>query len=123
MEKGFVLPPDINKAGMQFLPLREQGKALYSLNAVNGIGEDVARAIIDNRPYNTFDDFMTKCVDTKLVPISKVYTLIKGGCFDSIEPDRQKLMIDFIIRTADTKTKLTTSNIPKILEYNICFSF
>lgn len=119
MEKGFVLPPDINKAGMQFLPLREQGKALYSLNAVNGIGEDVARAIIDNRPYNTFDDFMTKCVDTKLVPISKVYTLIKGGCFDSIEPDRQKLMIDFIIRTADTKTKLTTSNIPKILEYNI----
>lgn len=119
MEKGFVLPPDINRAGMQFLPLREQGKALYSLNAVNGIGEEVARAIIDNRPYNSFDEFMTKCVDTKLVPISKVYTLIKGGCFDSIEPDRQKLMIDFVIRTTDTKTKLTTSNIPKILEYGI----
>ena len=59
MEKGFVLPPDINRAGMQFLPLKEQGKALYSLNAVNGIGEDVARAIIDNRPYNSFDEFIT----------------------------------------------------------------
>lgn len=119
MDKGFVTTPDINKAGMQFLPLKDEGKAIYSLNAVNGIGEDVARAIIENRPYNTFDDFITKCVDTKIVTTSKVYTLIKAGCFDSIEPNREKLMVDFIIRTADTKTKLTTSNIPKILEYGI----
>ena len=119
MDKGFVIPPDINKAGMEFLPLKEQGKALYSLNAVNGIGEEVARAIIDNRPYNSFDDFITKCMDTKLVTTSKVYTLIKGGCFDSLEPNREKLMKEFVIKTADEKTKLTTSNIPKILEYGI----
>lgn len=119
MDKGFVLPPDINKAGMEFLPIKELDKALYSLNAVNGIGEDVARAIVENRPYTSFDDFITKCVDTKLVTVGKTYTLIKAGCFDSLEPNREKLMMEFIIRTADTKTKLTTANIPKILEYGI----
>lgn len=119
MDKGFVIPPDINKAGMEFLPLKELNKALYSLNAVNGIGEDVARAIIENRPYNSFEDFMTKCVDTKIVTTSKVYTLIKAGCFDLLEPNREKLMMEFVIKTAEEKTKLTTANIPKILEYGI----
>ncbi|HSQ89772.1 PHP domain-containing protein [Romboutsia sp.] len=119
MEKGFVITPDINKAGMEFLPLKESNKAIYSLNAVNGIGEDVARAIIENRPYNTFDDFLTKCVETKLVTPSKVYTLIKAGCFDSIEPDRQKLMVDYVMYTTEKKEKLTTANIPKILEYGL----
>lgn len=119
MDKGFVIPPDINKAGMEFLPLKELNKAIYSLNAVNGIGEDVARAIIENRPYNSFEDFMTKCVDTKIVTTSKVYTLIKAGCFDSLESNREKLMADFVIKTAEEKTRLTTANIPKILEYGI----
>lgn len=119
MEKGFVIPPDINKAGMEFLPLKEQNKAIYSLNAVNGIGEEVAKAIIENRPYNSFEDFLSKCVDTKIITTSKVYTLIKAGCFDSLEPNREKLMMEFVIKTAEEKKKLTTANIPKILEYGI----
>lgn len=119
MEKGFVLPPDINKAGMEFLPLKEQNKALYSLGAVNGIGEDVAKAIIDNRHYYTFDDFLEKCVYTKLVSKSKVFNLIKAGCFDNIQSDRRQLMIEYIMKTTEEKTKLTTSNIPKIIEYNL----
>lgn len=119
MEKGFVLPPDINRAGMQFLPIKEINKALYSLNAVNGVGEDVVKAIIENRPYNTFDDFIKKCVDTKIVTQSKVYTLIKAGCFDSLEQDRFKLMMDYVIYITEKKTKLTVANLPKILEFNI----
>ncbi|GAA0092988.1 DNA polymerase III subunit alpha [Paraclostridium bifermentans] len=119
MEKGFVLPPDINKAQMEFIPLKEVNKAMYSLNAINGIGEEVAKGIISNRPYNTFGDFIEKCVETKIVTTSKVYNLIKAGAFDSIEKDRMKLMIDFVTYSTDEKTKLTTANIPKVIEYGI----
>ena len=119
MDKGFVLPPDINKAKMEFIPIRDLNKAMYSINAVNGIGEDVAREIINNRPYTNFEDFLNKCVKTKLVSKSKVFNLIKAGCFDSMQPDRVELMKQYVIYSTEQKSKLTTANIPKILEYNL----
>ena len=119
MPRGFVLPPCINKSDMQFIPLASQGKAMYSLNAIVGIGEDVARAIIDNRPYNSFDDFYNKCIETKLVTTAKVYNLIKAGCFDNINPDRRRLMMEYVTRVTDQKNKLTVANIPKLCEYGL----
>jgi DNA polymerase-3 subunit alpha len=119
MEKGFVLPPCINKAQMEFIPLKTENKAMYSLNAINGIGEEVARNIINNRPYASFEDFISKCVATKLVPVGKVYNLIKAGCFDEFEKDRRKLMMQYIVKTTEKKEKLTTSNLNKVIEYNL----
>ena len=119
MGKGFVLPPDINRASMEFMPIATENKAIYSLNAINGIGEEVAKNIINNRPYKSFDDFLERCVDTKLVPKGKVYNLIKAGCFDSIVKDRKKVMMHYIVKITETKKKLTTSNLNKIIEYGL----
>lgn len=119
MPRGFVLPPCINQAEMQFIPLANKGKAMYSLNAINGIGDDVAKTIIDNRPYLSFSDFYQKCVDTKLVTTAKVYNLIKAGAFDNLNSDRRALMIDYVTRVTEEKTKLTTANIPKLFQFNL----
>lgn len=119
MEKGFVLPPDINRAYMEFMPIAAENKAIYSLNAINGIGEEVAKNIIKNRPYTSFDDFYKRCVETKLVPKSKVYNLIKAGSFDCFEKDRRKVMAYYIMKTTETKDKLTISNLNKVIEYSL----
>lgn len=117
MPKGFVLPPYINQASYEFKPVGD--KAMYSLSAINGLGKDVVNAIIANRPYSSFEDFLTKCIDTKLVPVSKGFNLIKSGAFDEFNKDRRKVMMDYVTYTTDAKTKLTTSNINKLLEYNL----
>lgn len=119
MEKGFVLPPDINKAQMEFIPLEKEQKAMYSLTAIVGIGEDVAKEIISNRPYYSFKDFYEKMVVTKKVPQSKVYNLIKGGCFDKLNSDRVAVMMEFINLNTTDKTSLGVANIPKLLEMNL----
>lgn len=119
MEKGFVLPPYINKAQMEFIPLEKEQKAMYSLTAIVAIGEDVAKEIISNRPYYSFKDFYEKMVVTKKVPQSKVYNLIKGGCFDELDKNRVGVMMEFINLNTIDKTSLGVANIPKLLEMNL----
>lgn len=114
----FVLPPHINEAGIGFIPMEAENKVLYSLAAINGIGADIVNTIIDNRPFNSFNDFLTKCIDTKLVGNSKGYNLIKAGCFDKLG-DRKVLMKKYVEHITPLKTKLTTANIPKLVECNL----
>ena len=119
MPRGFVLPPCINESEMQFKPLADKNKAMYSLNAINSIGTEVAKTIIKNRPYTSFTHFMDKCVTTKEVTPAKVYNLIKAGSFDSLNSNRRELMMEFVEKITDQKEKLTTANIPKLIEYNL----
>lgn len=119
MEKGFVLPPYINKAQMEFIPLEKEQKAMYSLTAIVGIGEDVAKEIIANRPYHSFQNFYEKMVVTKKVPQAKVYNLIKGGCFDELNKDRLAVMVEYINYITPIKTSLSVTNIPKLLSLNL----
>ena len=116
--KNFVLPPYINDAGIGFIPMEKENKVLYSLAAINGIGADIVNTIIENRPYNSFEDFLKKCIDTKLIGNAKGYNLIKSGCFDKMG-DRKVLMKKYVEHITPLKTKLTTANIPKLVEYNL----
>lgn len=116
--KGFVLPPHINEAGVGFIPLEEENKVLYSLAAISGIGSDVVNVVMENRPYNTFNDFLEKCIKTKLISNSKGYNLIKAGCFDKIG-ERRSLMKKYVEYITPLKTKLTTANIPKLISYDL----
>lgn len=120
MEKGFVLPPCINKAQKEFTALEDVQKAMYSLTAIVGIGEDVANEIIENRPYTSFRDFYDRMVVTKKVPQAKVYNLIKGGSFDNLtNKDRVGTMIEYINLITPIKTSLGITNIPKLMEYGL----
>lgn len=117
MEKGFVIPPYVNKAEVGFSADMKLQKAIYGLGAINGISMELARDIINLRPYENFQDFLDRCVKTKLVQPSKGYTLIKGGVFDEFEKDRVKLMHEYLDFLIEDKKKLTSANIPKLVEY------
>lgn len=117
MEKGFVQTPDINKSEVGFKPDIKTNTALYGLGAINGISNELAHQIISMRPFVSIDDFITRAVDTKIVQNSKMYNLIKAGCFDEFETDKVKVMMKFINHIVPDKKKLTSANIPKMIEY------
>lgn len=119
MEKGFVVPPDINSSALGFKPDKERNKALYGLAAINGISNELAKEIISLRPFTSLQDFIERAVATKIVQPSKMYNLIKAGCFDSLCKNRVGAMIDFIYYQVPAKEKLTTANIPKLHEFGL----
>ena len=117
--KNFVMPPDINLSEREFIPNEKENKCIYSISAIHGIGDSIVDEIIKNRPYNNFDHFLEKCIDTKLITQLKGFNLIKAGCFDKFNPNRRELMVKYINYTHQDKQKLTTANIPKLIEYNL----
>lgn len=119
MEKGFIQAPCINKSALGFKPNMETNSALYGLGAINGISNELANEIIKLRPFTSIEDFIERTVATKLVQPSKMYNLIKAGCFNDFEEDKVKAMVQFINYVVPDKTKLTTANIPKLIEYGI----
>lgn len=84
-----VLPPDINRSEDRFTV---EGDAIRTaLNALKGVGEGVARTIVDERkkrgPYGSLWDFC-KRVDTLRVNQGVIKVLILSGAFDSLHPSR-----------------------------------
>lgn len=110
--------PDINKAGFGFKPDAESNSIIFGLKGINGIGDDVVHLIIQNRPYKSFEDFLERMFDTKLIKQSQVIQLIKGGCFDSFD-DRKMIMKQFAYHIFEPKQKLTIANIKMLSELNL----
>lgn len=110
--------PDINKADFGFTPDIKNKQIIFGLKGMNGIGDDIAFAIIKNRPYNSFDHFIEKMFDTGIVKKSHILKLIKGGCFDSFN-NRIEIMKQFLEYTFDKKEKLTLANLNGLLELNL----
>jgi len=99
-----ILPPDINKSGKFFSPVNEK-QVLFGLNNIKYVGEDPADIIISNRPYNSVIDFLVKMRPFGRKITSRVVnSLISVGCFDSIEPNRKKLLEIYGIYNDEKKT-------------------
>jgi DNA polymerase-3 subunit alpha len=84
-----ILPPDINKSEAGFTV--EENAIRIGLYAIKNVGEEAVNEILRKRPYKSFMDFCSK-VDTKKVNKKTIEALIKAGAFDSLEPNRAKLM-------------------------------
>ena len=112
--KSSVLSPDINLSDMGFTPLEEENKILYGLKPIVGLGVDAIEAIIENRPYQSFEDFLTRIIDEKLISQSKGVTLIKAGCFDQFNTNRRQLMTEYVRRITPKREKLTMVQFPVI---------
>lgn len=110
-----VALPDINKAGFGFTPDIDNNSIIFGLKGMNGIGDDVVHLIIQNRPYKSFEDFLSRMFDTKLVKKSQLIQLIKGGSFDSFG-ERKLIMKQFISHMFEPKQKLTTANLKMLIE-------
>ena len=90
--------PTINEARFEFVPDAKNNRIIFALKGMNGIGDDVARIIVENRPYSSIEDFCTRLVDTKLVKNSQMIKLIKGGCFTELHNTDRKVTMDWYLR-------------------------
>lgn len=110
--------PSINEAQYNFVADEKNNKILFALKSISGIGDDVVEVIIENRPYNSMEDFFERMVDTKLITQAKMIQLIKAGCFDEFM-DRQGLLKRFIQEyKCKFIEKLTLSQMMRLQEMN-----
>lgn len=110
LDHGLVKNPDVNQSMFGFIPFKNH--ILFGLNAIAGVGKKEIQAIIDGRPYKKFGDFINKNKDN--ITEKKMVILIKSGLFDSLIPDRFKLMVSYVKYVISPKKKLTTVQLKKI---------
>ncbi|HWS74167.1 MAG TPA: DNA polymerase III subunit alpha [Quisquiliibacterium sp.] len=88
-----VLPPDINASGYRFQPVSDRA-IRYGLGAVKGSGESAVMNILKAReqgPYRDLYEFCTR-IDRKIVNRRTLEALARAGAFDSLEPDRARVL-------------------------------
>ncbi|OPL11511.1 MAG: DNA polymerase III subunit alpha [delta proteobacterium MLS_D] len=92
-----VLPPDVNESEKDFSVTPDQS-IRFGLAAVKNVGEGAVDAIIEARNesgtgelFPSFYDFCTR-TDFRKVNKKVVESLIKCGAFDSLEPNRRRLI-------------------------------
>lgn len=111
-----VSPPDINKSTYTFSPDVERNEIRYGMSGIVKVGEDVIRQILDNRPYNSIEEFLSKVKVNK----SQMVNLIKAGAFDSLYPeDRKEIMKKYISLISEPKKTLNLRNMQKLIEFDL----
>lgn len=114
-----VLQPNINKSDISFTPNEEDNTILFGLGGISGINTEIAKVIIDKRPYKNFDDFYEKHhFKGSLITKSKFITLIKSGCFDETD-DRITTMKWLSVYENPKKESLTTANIDNAIKLGV----
>lgn len=104
--------PDINKSEFTFTPDLETNSIIFGIKGINRINNDLAKAIIDNRPFNSLQDFLNRVKTNKVSTIN----LIKSGCFDKVEnKPREEIMTAYIDQISDKKQKLTLQNMAMLI--------
>ncbi len=87
--------PDINKSEANFSV--SEGRIVYGLIGVKGVGEGVVAAIVAERqkggPYEDFMDFLER-VGVQSMNKRVIETLIQAGCFDAMGRGRAELALN-----------------------------
>lgn len=111
-----INPPDINTSGFTFSPNAKDNSITYGLRGISRIGTDLIEQIINGRPYNSVNDFISKNHANK----TQVLNLIKAGAFDAIESiPREKIMHNYLDSIADKKQRLTLQNMQMLINKNL----
>lgn len=100
-----VLPPKINESKFTFTANPDKSEILFGFGAVKGIGESVVTKIIENQPYKTFDDYLSKIQDK-----TATIALIKANAFPT--KNRMKLMQRYAKSIAPIKEYKPVSTLP-----------
>lgn len=109
--------PNINKSQFGFTPDAENNAIVYGFKGISEVGDDLINRIIATRPFSSFQDFVDKMNPGKTETIA----LIKAGCFDKLEKDkdRKTLMYEYLSSIVPRKSKLTMANVNALINYNL----
>lgn len=110
-----IIPTDINKSVYTFSPDVENNSILYGLSGITKVGDDLVRNIINNRPYESIEDFLDKVKINK----PQMVNLIKSGAFDSFDETRIHVMRHYINLIADQKKRVTLQNMKMLMDFNL----
>lgn len=116
MEQGgiYISPPDINSSGFTFSPDEKNNIIRYGLRGITKVGEDIVKSIIENRPYSSVDDFLSKVKINK----PQMINLIKAGAFDEFG-NRKSLMRYYVSEISDTKKRITLQNMKMLIDFGL----
>lgn len=116
MEQGgiYISPPDINSSGFTFSPDEKNNIIRYGLRGITKVGEDIVKSIIENRPYSSIDDFLSKVKINK----PQMINLIKAGAFDEFGK-REDLMRYYVSEISDTKKRITLQNMKMLIDFGL----
>lgn len=88
-----VLPPDINESDLIFTV--HDGKIRFGLNAIKNVGEIALISILNARNeckrFESLVEVFSR-IDTSKVNSRVMEALIKSGVFDSLEPNRKRIL-------------------------------
>jgi DNA polymerase-3 subunit alpha len=90
-----ILPPNINKSGKEFTPLKDKNSILFGLLGIKGIGETLVEKIIEEKnikPFENINDFILRTGAS----ISQIVCLVKAGAI----PTKNKK--DFMLKYASS---------------------
>ena len=111
-----ILPPDINKSFVAFTPEGDppSGGIRFGLLAIKNVGEQITRAIIDERlargPFKNFEDFLSR-VHHKDLNKKSLESMLKSGVFDSLSIERNQGLqnLDDILKFVNSIRKNSTT--------------
>ncbi len=101
--------PDVNVSEYTFT-VDDQGRIVYGLGAIKGLGEGPVQSIIEARrsggPFKNLFDFCAR-VDLKRVNKRALEALIRAGALDHIGPSRARMMssINEAVQRADQQSR------------------
>ena len=112
-----IVATDINRSQYTFAPDVKNNTIMYGLSGITKVGTDLVYKIIENRPYESIEDFLNKVKVNK----PQMVNLIKAGAFDSIcrDNDRVKAMEDYIDLIADKKKRITLQNMKMLIDFHL----
>ena len=109
-----IAPPDINKSTYTFSPDVEKSLIRFGMSGIVKVGEDVVKSIIENRPYTSLKDFLSKVKINK----PQMINLIKAGAFDEFGK-REQLMSQYISEISNTKKRITLQNMKMLIDFGL----
>ncbi len=89
-----LLPPDVNAGSYKFT-VDSEGRIVYGIGAIKGVGEGPIAAIIEAREnHEKFTDLFDFCakVDTKRINKRVLEKLVYAGALDNLGPHRASIM-------------------------------
>jgi DNA polymerase-3 subunit alpha len=101
-----VDPPNINTGKGQFVAVN--GRVQFGLEAIKGAGSNAIASIVkervENGPFKTFIEMVSR-VDLKTCNKKTIESLIQGGAFDTLNPNRNQLLesLDEVVNYAVRK--------------------